>query len=218
MNAGTVFLFLLGIMRGLSFPTGCAVDEWQCSNGACIQLTSKCDNFPDCSDGSDEQKCTVAPVCLEGLESCPQPNGTTICVEKAVGCGCGLAPDIAHGVISSNSNTIGSSANVTCDAGYETATESILCQDTGIWETAFCSPNDCGPVEKIQYGTIYLSDINNTTFGASGSVVCDEGYETLTPITTCRKNGKWDSVICTRIGNSGLYIHYRYSGICKLRI
>ena len=36
---------------------GCSETEWQCSDGTCIAKSSRCDNFPDCSDGSDEFKC-----------------------------------------------------------------------------------------------------------------------------------------------------------------
>ncbi|XP_060578444.1 sushi, von Willebrand factor type A, EGF and pentraxin domain-containing protein 1-like [Ruditapes philippinarum] len=191
-------LLILAVSCIYSFPTGCPDNEWQCTDGTCIAKTSRCDNFPDCNDGSDELKCTVSPVCLEGLESCPQPNGTTVCVKKAVGCGCGKVPDIDHGNVISTSDLIGSSANVTCDAGYLPSISIIICQVTGLWETASCLPKDCGAISKIPNGVIRLVD-NNTTFGASGFITCNFGYHTLTPNISCQENGTWSIAVCSVI-------------------
>lgn len=32
----------------------CYDDQFQCDNGSCIDLAQKCDDIPDCPDGSDE--------------------------------------------------------------------------------------------------------------------------------------------------------------------
>lgn len=35
----------------------CQTDEFTCSNGDCLELQRRCDKFPDCTDGSDEDSC-----------------------------------------------------------------------------------------------------------------------------------------------------------------
>ncbi|CAG7659260.1 unnamed protein product, partial [Allacma fusca] len=35
-------------------PGICAANQYQCGDGSCIKLKLKCDNDPDCPDGSDE--------------------------------------------------------------------------------------------------------------------------------------------------------------------
>lgn len=36
---------------------GCEPGQFQCENGGCIDLASRCDAKPDCSDDSDELNC-----------------------------------------------------------------------------------------------------------------------------------------------------------------
>ncbi|XP_029349432.1 kunitz-type protease inhibitor 1a [Echeneis naucrates] len=51
--------------RGLPIPTSqgercgapCTAEEFNCSNGCCLDPGLECDSTPQCSDGSDEQKC-----------------------------------------------------------------------------------------------------------------------------------------------------------------
>jgi hypothetical protein len=35
----------------------CALNNFKCNNGECINSTSRCDQSIDCRDGSDEQNC-----------------------------------------------------------------------------------------------------------------------------------------------------------------
>ena len=35
----------------------CARGEWQCGSGECIDERRKCDQYPDCTDNSDENGC-----------------------------------------------------------------------------------------------------------------------------------------------------------------
>ncbi|WAQ97131.1 VLDLR-like protein [Mya arenaria] len=55
---------------------GCAADKWQCANGPCIYLLSRCDSFLDCFDGSDERACHIIDICSEGRRACA--NGQCI--------------------------------------------------------------------------------------------------------------------------------------------
>ncbi|KAM9708693.1 kunitz-type protease inhibitor 1a [Menidia menidia] len=51
--------------RGLPLPTDigetcgtpCTPDQFSCANGCCLDPALECDSTPQCSDGSDEQKC-----------------------------------------------------------------------------------------------------------------------------------------------------------------
>ena len=36
---------------------GCTSNQFMCTNGACIDVTSRCDGNQNCADNSDEQNC-----------------------------------------------------------------------------------------------------------------------------------------------------------------
>ncbi|GFS20533.1 low-density lipoprotein receptor-related protein, partial [Elysia marginata] len=57
----------------------CPLNEFQCSNGACIPDVSACDGHTDCDDASDENRC--APQCNQNQFEC----GYT-CVDKTKVC------------------------------------------------------------------------------------------------------------------------------------
>lgn len=50
----------VGMKSGQLWPgTKCAMSEYTCTNGKCIQLNRYCDNVNDCGDSSDEPRfCT----------------------------------------------------------------------------------------------------------------------------------------------------------------
>ena len=39
--------------------SSCADDEFTCDSGQCIELSRKCNDVIDCTDGSDERKCYI---------------------------------------------------------------------------------------------------------------------------------------------------------------
>ena len=39
------------------YDVQCQVDEYQCNDGLCVELSALCDRFPDCLGGEDEENC-----------------------------------------------------------------------------------------------------------------------------------------------------------------
>ncbi|XP_071175832.1 uncharacterized protein [Mytilus edulis] len=77
-------------------PT-CGVDQFECDNGQCIQVTDRCNNQFDCSDRSDEINCVVKTVCPEGEWRCDNGqclsplsrcDGRIQCSDKSDEAGC----------------------------------------------------------------------------------------------------------------------------------
>ena len=42
--------------------TPCGQDEFNCRNGSCVKMPKRCNQWEDCSDGSDEIDCKVVVV------------------------------------------------------------------------------------------------------------------------------------------------------------
>lgn len=53
--------FFNHLIRCPLFHIACKADQFQCLNGACIDLRLRCNRQYDCSDGSDEENCPTAP-------------------------------------------------------------------------------------------------------------------------------------------------------------
>lgn len=54
---------------GASFPlaeTTCAATEFRCRDGTCIGNSSRCNQFIDCEDASDEMNCSECPAAAPG--------------------------------------------------------------------------------------------------------------------------------------------------------
>lgn len=75
---------------GQCVASGCTGTDFACTDGACINVTWKCDGQEDCADGSDEIGCPCVPNCL-GRECGVDP----VCGESCGTCGEGSACGIA---------------------------------------------------------------------------------------------------------------------------
>ncbi|XP_060553919.1 sushi, von Willebrand factor type A, EGF and pentraxin domain-containing protein 1-like isoform X3 [Ruditapes philippinarum] len=108
--------------------------------------------------------------------------------------------------------TVGETATLTCDAGYEPkkGKSTITCLPSGDWEKASCVIKDCGSPDKLDNGSYKVS---STTFGSSAVVKCDAGYEGNKKDIDCLASGKWEKAKCNikdcgSVGNltNGVYI------------
>ncbi|KAH3729504.1 hypothetical protein DPMN_055476, partial [Dreissena polymorpha] len=100
---------------------------------------------------------------------------------------CGSIPTILNGVYTllyTKQTTYGSTANVTCDAGYKSNVSQIMCQANAMWQAAICNPKDCGSIPTILNGVYTLLYIKQTTYGSTANVTCDAGYESNIRIMT----------------------------------
>ncbi|KAM6917119.1 kunitz-type protease inhibitor 1a isoform 1-T1 [Lycodopsis pacificus] len=73
--------------RGLLIPQGekcgatCAEGEFTCANGCCLAPGLECDSTPQCSDGSDEQKCEQLSNAFRILQTIPVNEQKVHCTE-----------------------------------------------------------------------------------------------------------------------------------------
>ncbi|XP_052808061.1 CUB and sushi domain-containing protein 3-like [Mya arenaria] len=92
--------------------------------------------------------------------------------------------------------TYGAAANVTCESGFDASIDQVTCLSNGSWSEASCAPKDCGPVEIIPNGQIDLNNPFNTTYGATGNVTCNSGFDANIDQVTCLSNGSWTDASC----------------------
>ena len=48
-------------------PDLCRADQFKCTSGQCIYGDLRCNDFPDCADGSDEQGCGMFKIYIVHL-------------------------------------------------------------------------------------------------------------------------------------------------------
>ncbi|XP_060556133.1 sushi, von Willebrand factor type A, EGF and pentraxin domain-containing protein 1-like [Ruditapes philippinarum] len=112
---------------------------------------------------------------------------------------CGPIKTFRNGKVKLNkksSTTIGSTATIRCNPGYEANQKKIVCLENGKWEKPSCELKDCGVVKNIQNGKITLDDASSSTMGATATVECDPGYKASREIIKCLKTGKWRKSSC----------------------
>lgn len=55
----SIYIYILGVDVTLRPLEACGLNEATCSNKECILKTKVCDGQIDCSDGSDETRCSM---------------------------------------------------------------------------------------------------------------------------------------------------------------
>lgn len=69
------------------------------------------------------------------------------CKSESLRLGCEKTPTIMFGTATlddPNNSTVGATAKVTCEFGYNTTKTSIICSSTGAWENADCVAKGIG--------------------------------------------------------------------------
>jgi formylglycine-generating enzyme required for sulfatase activity len=109
-----------------------------------------------------------------------------------VDCGTLAAP--SNGTVNTPSGTgRGATATYACNSGYTlTGVTTRTCGDTGTWggTAPTCNAVDCGPLANPTNGVVQTG--SGTTFGASATYSCAEGYVVQGAATrTCQATGLW---------------------------
>ncbi|XP_053400560.1 sushi, von Willebrand factor type A, EGF and pentraxin domain-containing protein 1-like [Mercenaria mercenaria] len=134
---------------------------------------------------------------------------------------CGRVPAIKHGkvnLIDSFHTSVGDSANVVCDTGYETSKTKVACQSSGVWETALCTAKDCGPPPVISNGNITLSNDKMSTYGAEALVNCNDKYVANVSKIKCQSSGLWEVAQCAPEGQLNYDRCTEEHGVCTQHI
>ncbi|GBM55980.1 Sushi, von Willebrand factor type A, EGF and pentraxin domain-containing protein 1 [Araneus ventricosus] len=113
---------------------------------------------------------------------------------------CGKLPEVANGVIISNSTTINSTAWLKCNEGFRPLSDHLTyCLPTGMWTSLSfsCELIKCDQSPVIPHGSAELP--NGFTYGSKMHITCDQGYMAVEPeFRECHKNGSWGNLnICT---------------------
>ena len=128
---------------------------------------------------------------------------------------CGSLEDPDNGQVEFFNTTFKSTANFTCDLGYNfTGSSTRTCETNGEWSgnppsceckwlkcwrivilthsfPSVCAVVDCGTLEDPDNGQV---DLSNTTFESTANYTCDLGYSlTGSSTRTCKANGEWSA-------------------------
>ncbi|XP_053389035.1 uncharacterized protein LOC128552063 isoform X2 [Mercenaria mercenaria] len=202
---GYFFIGLEASESGASFRLSCSYEKetWCAGCGDVPVIANGNVELSNVNDSSYEAAANV--ICDSGYETNTPTinclaNGTwpdPVCTEKD----CGTLPAISSGKyeLVGSSTTFGASARVMCDEGHKADKQSVNCQSTGIWGSAVCTLADCGTVPDVVNGNVTLNKDNNTTFAATASVACEEGYQPAKVSITCQASGKWETPLCETV-------------------
>ncbi|XP_060573656.1 sushi, von Willebrand factor type A, EGF and pentraxin domain-containing protein 1-like [Ruditapes philippinarum] len=156
--------------------------------------------------GTKKKSTILQGLSTTGDKFCDSEVQSTVTISKhkdwieSVIYDCGSPPKIENGKVSldkKSQTSIGATASVKCESGYEAKESTITCEFPGEWQSAMCEPIDCGQLPSITNGTATLDVPSTSTFGATASVDCTTGYEASKSTISCKENGKWNKATCT---------------------
>ncbi|XP_077489118.1 sushi, von Willebrand factor type A, EGF and pentraxin domain-containing protein 1-like isoform X2 [Amblyomma americanum] len=105
---------------------------------------------------------------------------------------CGTLDDIPNGYVKFSGTAFGSKADYSCKRGFSlVGSATRTCGAYGRWtdEPPLCEPVDCGKVEGITHGTLFLKE---TTFGSKATFSCIAGFRLVGNATlSCDADGHW---------------------------
>ncbi|XP_060601489.1 uncharacterized protein LOC132754795 [Ruditapes philippinarum] len=112
---------------------------------------------------------------------------------------CGSVENIKNGQVSldkKSKTSVGATATIECDPGYQASQQKIVCLKTGKWQKSICAKKDCGPVKNIVRGRVILDKTKTSTYGATATVKCSPGYRANQEKIVCLDTGKWETARC----------------------
>ncbi|XP_060565890.1 sushi, von Willebrand factor type A, EGF and pentraxin domain-containing protein 1-like [Ruditapes philippinarum] len=112
---------------------------------------------------------------------------------------CGPVENVRKGKVILDNNTestVGAKATLECFPGYKPNQKKIVCLNTGKWEESRCKIKDCGTPASVINGNL---NFTSTKFGATASVICDEGSVSNQKTISCLDTGNWETPTCTII-------------------
>ncbi|CAL1545259.1 unnamed protein product [Lymnaea stagnalis] len=141
-------------------------------------------------DGDEDRRCQE-----DGTWS----GGNPVC--NPVSCGA-LAP-ITNGKVIYNEVTFSSTAEYTCDAGFELrGSPEINCEASGLWapEPPTCQPRACPMPQDVDFGSYTI--LGSPVYRSQVNYTCGIGYIlTGASMMTCQEDGTWSAAapVCERI-------------------
>lgn len=76
--------------------TSCAATEFRCRDGSCIGNSSRCNQFIDCEDASDEMNCSECPSCCPMFPAASPALPCCSSGDAPALCACGRGPGSMH--------------------------------------------------------------------------------------------------------------------------
>lgn len=165
--------------RSSSKPSSaCGAEEYQCDSGACIPKSGRCNDFKDCSDGSDETDCDYF-LCKKPMwYRCKHDNST--CISASFLCDkhddCPLGDDEEN-----------------CE-NYEVPHQPVPCSKFEFT----CTDKMCIPADLVCDGTKHCLDGSDETIGCMDIEIKCKGF--LCKNKHCLKNHDW---VCDGVDDCG---------------
>ncbi|XP_052279115.1 sushi, von Willebrand factor type A, EGF and pentraxin domain-containing protein 1-like isoform X5 [Dreissena polymorpha] len=137
-----------------------------------------------------------------GISTCGSDGRWTNTSQTCTPVDCGRLMAPQHGQVSQTATSYGSTATVSCEAGYNiTGSGLSTCRSDGRWNNTSqtCTPVDCGRLPVPQHGHVSPTA---TSYGSTATISCDNGFKLIgSGISTCGSDGRWNSTgqTCTPV-------------------